>query len=262
MQKIKANGITINYQIDGPDGAPWLVLSNSLATNLAMWDQQAADLKTAFRVLRYDQRGHGATDAPAGRYPFDLLIADAVALLGALGIAKAHFGGLSMGGATALGFAQKHPHRLDRVIVCDTPCQSTPTSTQQWEERIVIAQKEGMEALVEPTVGRWFPPEVLQAKAPHVDKVRAMIRSTPMNGFIGCAAALADHNYAAAVATVTRPVLFMAGEKDGVTPAAMRKLNAALPGSRYVELPGAGHISNMDQPQAFTRAIRDFLTTA
>jgi 3-oxoadipate enol-lactonase len=159
-----------------------------------------------------------------------------------------------MGGATALGFAQKHPHRLDRVIVCDTPCQSTPTSTQQWEERIVIAQKEGIEALVEPTVGRWFPPEVLQAKAPHVDKVRAMIRSTPVNGFIGCAAALADHNYAAAVATVTRPVLFMAGEKDGVTPAAMRKLNA--------ELPGAGHISNMDQPQAFTRAIRDFLTTA
>ena len=262
MQKIKANGITINYQIDGPDGAPWLVLSNSLATNLAMWDQQAADLKTAFRVLRYDQRGHGATDAPAGRYPFDLLIADAVALLGALGIAKAHFGGLSMGGATALGFAQKHPHRLDRVIVCDTPCQSTPTSTQQWEERIVIAQKEGMEALVEPTVGRWFPPEVLQAKAPHVDKVRAMVRSTPVNGFIGCAAALADHNFAVAVATVARPVLFMAGEKDGVTPAAMRKLNAALPGSRYVELPGAGHISNMDQPQAFTRAIRDFLTTA
>jgi 3-oxoadipate enol-lactonase len=89
-----------------------------------------------------------------------------------------------------------------------------------------------------------------------------MIRSTPVNGFIGCAAALADHNYAGAVATVTRPVLFMAGEKDGVTPAAMRKLNAALPGSRYVELPGAGHISNMDQPQAFNRAIRDFLTTA
>src|SRR5258705_13151744 len=195
MQKIKANGITITYQIDGPDGAPWLVLSNSLATNLAMWDQQAADLKTAFRVLRYDQRGHGATDAPAGRYPFDLLIADAVALLGALGIAKAHFGGLSMGGATALGFAQKHPHRLDRGIVCDTPCQSTPTSTQQWEERIVIAQKEGMEALVEPTVGPWYPPEVLQAKPPHADKGRATIRSTPVSGCTGGAAALADANY-------------------------------------------------------------------
>jgi 3-oxoadipate enol-lactonase len=259
--KIKANGININYQVDGPEGAPWIVLSNSLATNLAMWDQQAADLKAQYRVLRYDQRGHGTTDAPAGRYTFEQLIADALALMDGLGIKKAHFGGLSMGGATALGFAQKHPDRLDRIIVCDTPCQSTPTSAQQWEERIVVAQKQGMEALVEPTVGRWFPPAVIEAKAPHVDKVRHMVRTTPVNGFIGCAAALANHDYASAVATVTRPVLFMAGEKDGVTPTAMRKLSAALPGSRYVELPGAGHISNMDQPEGFTWAIADFLKT-
>jgi len=260
--QIKANGIAINYQIDGPEGAPWLVFSNSLATNLHMWDDQARALDNSFRVLRYDQRGHGGTEAPAGRYSFEMLIADAVALMDALGIKKAHFGGLSMGGATALGLAQKHPDRLDRVIVCDSPCQSTPMSAQQWEERILIAEKDGMEPLVEATVGRWFPPEALQAKAPQVDKVRAMIRATPVNGFIGCAAALADHNFADAVATVTRPVLFIAGEKDGVTPAAMRKLNAALPGSRYVEMPGAGHISNMDRPEAFTRAVQDFLKSA
>jgi 3-oxoadipate enol-lactonase len=260
--KIKANGININYQVDGPEGAPWIVLSNSLATNLAMWDQQAADLKAEYRVLRYDQRGHGGTDAPAGRYTFEQLIADALALMDGLGIKKAHFGGLSMGGATALGFAQKHPDRLDRIIVCDTPCQSTRTSSQQWEERIVVAQKQGMEALVEPTVARWFPPAVIEAKAPHVDKVRQMVRTTPVNGFIGCAAALANHDYASAVATVKRPVLFMAGEKDGVTPTAMRKLSAALAGSRYVELPGAGHISNMDQPEGFTWAIADFLKTS
>jgi 3-oxoadipate enol-lactonase len=264
--QVKANGITINYQIDGPQGAsgeaPWLIFSNSLATTLAMWDDQARELSKTYRVLRYDQRGHGGTEAPAGRYPFDLLIADAVALMDALSIAKAHFAGLSMGAATALGLAQQHPGRLDRVIVCDSGCQSTPASSQQWEERILIAQKEGMEALVEPTIARWFPPEVVAAKPPHVDKVRAMIRATPVNGFIGCAAALADHNYASAVATVRQPVLFMVGEKDGVTPAAMRKLNAALPGSRYVELAGAGHISNMDQPQAFTRAIQEFLKGA
>jgi len=260
--KVKANGITINYQVDGADNAPWLVFSNSLATNLAMWDEQARDLGRSFRVLRYDQRGHGGSDAPAGRYPFDTLLADAIALMDALGIKQANFAGLSMGGATALGLAEKHPDRLDRVIVCDSPCQSTPASAQQWEERIVVAQKQGMEALVEPTVGRWFPPEVLAAKPPHIDKVRQMIRTTPVNGFIGCAAALADHNYAAAVATVTRPVLFMAGEKDGVTPAAMRKLSAALPGSRYVELPGAGHISNMDQPRGFTEVMQDFLKAA
>ena len=256
--KIKANGISINYQVDGADGAPWLVLSNSLATNLAMWDGQARELGRAFRVLRYDQRGHGATDAPAGRYAFELLIADALALMDALAIKRAHFGGLSMGGATALGLAQKHPDRLDRVIVCDSPCQSTPTSSQQWEERIVVAQKQGMEALVEPTLARWFPPEAIKANPPHLDKVRQMIRTTPVNGFIGCAAALADHNYAAAVATVTRPVLFMVGEKDAAA-APMRKLNEALPGSRYAELPGAGHISHLDQPEAFTRAVKDFL---
>src|SRR5262249_20121286 len=147
VMKVKANGIRINYQLDGSDGAPWLVLSNSLATNLTLWDEQARELGRAFRVLRYDQRGHGASEASGGRYTFDQLIADAVALMDALAITRAHFAGLSMGGATALGLALQHPERLEKVIVCDSPCQSTPTSSQQWEERIVVAQKQGMEAL-------------------------------------------------------------------------------------------------------------------
>ena len=257
--KIKANGININYQVDGAEGAPWIVFSNSLATSTAMWDEQAAALKSRFRVLRYDQRGHGGTEVPAGRYAFDTLLDDALGLLDALGIAKAHFAGLSMGGATALGLAERHPDRLDKVIVCDSPCQSTPQSSQQWEERIAVAQKQGIDALVEPTVGRWFPPETVAKNPPHLDKVRAMIRATPVNGFIGCAAALAAHDYASAVATVRRPVLFMVGEKDGATPAAMRKLHEKLAGSRFVELPGAGHISNMDRPAEFNRALQDFL---
>ena len=256
--KIKANGITINYQFDGPESAPCLVFSNSLATSFAMWDEQAAALKDAYRVLRYDQRGHGSTDVPAGRYAYGTLLADALGLLDALSIKKAHFAGLSMGGATALGLAERYPDRFDRIIVCDSPCQSTPQSSQQWEERIAIAQKQGIGALVEPTVSRWVPPEIVARNPPHVDKIRAMIRATPVNGFIGCAAALADHDYASAVATVTRPVLFLVGEKDAPAPA-MRKLNEKLPGSRYVEIPGAGHISNMDRPAEFTKAIRDFL---
>jgi 3-oxoadipate enol-lactonase len=257
--KIKANGIDINYQIDGPEGAPWIVFSNSLATSTAMWDEQAAALKDKFRVLRYDQRGHGATDAPAGRYAFDTLLHDALGLLDALSIEKAHFAGLSMGGATALGLVERHPDRFDRIIVCDSPCQSTPQSTQQWEERIAVAQKQGIEPLVEPTIGRWFPAETVAKNPPHIDKVRAMIRATPVNGFIGCAAALADHDYASAAAAVKRPVLFLVGEKDGATPAAMRKLSERLAGSRFAELPGAGHISNMDRPAEFTRAVREFL---
>ncbi len=258
--KIKANGIAINYQIEGPDNAPCLVFSNSLATTLAMWDEQAAALKDKFRILRYDQRGHGQTETPSGRYPFDTLLADALGLLDALSIKKAHFAGLSMGGATALGLAQKHPDRFDRIIVCDSPCQSTPQSSQQWEERILVAKEKGMAALVEPTVTRWFPPEIVAKNPPYLDKVRGMIRDTPANGFVGCASALAAHDCASAVASVTRPVLFMAGEKDGVTPAAMRKLNEKLPSSRFVELAGAGHISNMDRSAEFTRAIRDFLS--
>src|SRR5690349_19524038 len=256
--RVKANGLNFNYTVDGAEGASWLVFSNSLATTVAMWDEQAAALKGTYRVLRYDQRGHGATDAPAGRYAFDTLISDAVALMDALGIERAHFAGLSMGGATALGLAEQHSDRVDSIIVCDSGCMSTPQSSQQWEDRIVVAQRDGMEALVEPTMARWFPPETLEADPPHLAKVRAMIRATPVNGFIGCAAALADHNYNAKVGSVKCRTLFMVGEKDGTAPAAMKDMQSRLPGSKYVELPGAGHISNMDRPGEFTKAIADF----
>ncbi|MBO0753118.1 MAG: alpha/beta fold hydrolase [Bradyrhizobiaceae bacterium] len=257
--QVKANGIRFSYEIDGPAGAPWLVFSNSLATNLSMWEPQVAALKDSFRVLRYDQRGHGGTEAPGGHYSYATLLADAVALFDALGIERAHFCGLSMGGATALGLAQLYPDRIDRAIVCDSPAMSTPASARQWQERMEAARAGGMEAMVEPTVARWFPPEIRAAKPPYLDAVRAMIRATPVDGFIGCAAALADHDYNTAVATVTRQVLFIAGAKDGVTPAAMKEMSARLKGSRYVELEGAGHISNLDRPVEFTRAVREFL---
>jgi len=191
-----------------------------------------------------------------------MLIADALALMDALGIAKANFAGLSMGGATALGLAQRHPDRVERAIVADSGCASTPQSAQQWEERIAAARTGGMEPLVEATVTRWFPPEVVTKNPPYLDRVRAMVRNTPVNGFIGCAAALADHDFRSGVAATKPPVLFIAGEKDagGVVPTAMRGLHQALPGSRYLELVGAGHISNLDDPAGFTRALREFVT--
>jgi 3-oxoadipate enol-lactonase len=256
---VKANGITVRCRIDGPAGAPWLVFSNSLATDLTMWDPQAEHFSRSYRVLRYDQRGHGRTEAPAGRYSFATLLADALGVMDACGVARAHFCGLSMGGATAMGLAQQASERLDKVIVCDSPCASTPASAQQWEERIAVAQKQGMAPLVEPTVSRWFPPEIVAANPPHLAKIRAMIASTPVDGFIGCAAALGDHDYRSAVAKVTRPVLFIAGAKDGTTPAAMKQMQSELAGSRYVEMPGAGHISNLDQPDLFNKALDAFL---
>lgn len=258
--QVNANGISINYQVDGASG-PWLVLSNSLATDLTMWDQQARDLSASFRVLRYDQRGHGKTQATPGRYTFELLMADALALMDALSISRANFCGLSMGGATALGLAERHADRIERAIVCDSGCASTPQSAAQWEERIVVAQQGGMEPLVEPTVVRWFPPDVVAKNPPYLDRVRAMIHATPVEGFVGCAAALADHDFRSRVGSTRPPVLFLAGEKDagGAVATAMRGLHQAVPSSRYVELPGAGHISNLDDPAGFTNALRTFL---
>src|SRR5262249_15665818 len=209
---INANGITFNYQIDGAQHAPWLIFSNSLATNFSMWDDQTRSLSGSFRILRYDQRGHGKTEAPQARYPFAILLADAIALMDAFEIRRAHFCGLSLGGATALGLAEIYPDRIDRVIVCDAPCASTPTSTKQWEERIVMAKGGGMGGMAEPTV----------------------------------------------VASISRPVLFLVGEKDPPN-AAMREMHKELNGSQFVEIAGAGHISNIERPEAFTHAVEKFL---
>src|SRR5205814_10066198 len=131
-----------------------------------------------------------------------------------LNVGRASCCGLSMGGASPLGLAQRHPDRIAVSIVCDSGCASTPQSAQQWEERIALAQKEGMAPLGEPTVTRWFPPELVAKNPPYLDQVRTMIRNTPVNGFIGCAAALADHDFRSAVAATRPPVLFIAGEKD------------------------------------------------
>ena len=255
----RVNGININFEIDGPDNAPWLILSNSLLTNLSMWDDQVATLARSFRILRYDQRGHGGTEATAGDYSFDLLVADIIALIDMLGIGRAHFCGLSMGGMTALFLAQRHPQRFDRIIACDCGPNSTEASAQQWKERIDVASRDGMQALVEPTIARWFPPDFVATKAPVLDKVRGMIRSTPLAGFRGCAMALSSYDLRGGLGGIDRRTLLIVGTKDA-TLAGIRQIKDAVRGSALVELEGAGHISNVEQPAAFTRAVVDFLS--
>ena len=257
--KIEANGIHFNCKIEGKEGAPWVVFSNSLMTNLSMWDDQAAALKDRFRILRYDQRGHGGTDAPAGPYSFDTLVADVIGLFDALSIARAHFVGLSMGGMTAVGLAEQHSDRLIRVVPCDCGPASTPQSAQQWDERIQLARKEGMEALVEPTVSRWCPPEFLASHKQAADKLRQMIRTTPLNGFIGCATALSNFDLRPGLGKVRLPAQFICGSKDAAL-AGTKALHAGISGSTLVEMEGAGHISNIEKPQAFTAALTQFLT--
>jgi len=256
--QINANGISINYQIDGREGAPWLIFSNSLMTNLTMWDDQVAALKGDYRILRYDQRGHGGTQALDGKYTFDTLTADVVALMDALAIKRAHFCGLSMGGMTALFLAQRHADRFDRIIACDCGPASTPVSAQQWKERIDLGGEKGMEALIDVTVNRWFPPDFVATRSPVLDKVRGMIRTTPYKGFAGGAQALCDYDLRPGLPGITRPTLCIVGTKDA-TLAGMEQIHATVPGARMVKLEGAGHLSNLEQPQAFTKAVGDFL---
>ncbi len=256
--KANANGISINYQIDGPEGAPWLIFSNSLLTNISMWDDQAAELKQSFRVLRYDQRGHGGTQVTNGRYSFDMLVADVIGLMDALSIRKANFAGISMGGMTALFLAQRHRDRFDRIIAADCGPASTPASAQQWQERIDLASRKGMEGLAEVTIPRWFPPEFVATKAPVLDKVRGMIVSTPFAGFAGCAAALSDYDLKPGLSGIANPTLLVVGTKDA-TLAGIRQMKDAVPGAALVELEGAGHLSNLEQPKQFTQALRNFL---
>jgi 3-oxoadipate enol-lactonase len=256
--RINANGITFNYQIDGPEEAPWLAFSNSLATNLSMWDEQATALAKSFRILRYDQRGHGGTQATDGRYNFDLLAADVAALFDALSIKRAHFLGISMGGMTALAFAQRYPERVDRLIPCDCGPASSPASAQQWEERIAIAEKQGMEPLVDATARRWFPPEFVEANPEVFKRACEMIRATPVKGFIGCAGALANYDLRPGLPSIKAPTLLIVGSKDATVPG-IKAINAAIPGSKVVELEGAGHLSNLEKPEAFTRAVEEFL---
>jgi len=256
--KIKANGINFNCEINGREGAPWVVFSNSLMTDLSMWDDQAAALASDFRVLRYDQRGHGGTDAPEGAYSFDTLASDVIALFDALDIKRAHFVGLSMGGMTAVALAEQYPDRVDRVVPCDCGPASTPQSAQQWDERIALAKAQGMEALVEPTVGRWYPPEFAATNKAVVDKVRQMIRTTPLNGFIGCASALSNFDLRPGLGGIKNRTLFICGSKDA-TLGGTKALNAGVAGSTLIEIPGAGHISNTENPALFTQSVREFL---
>ncbi len=260
--KTQANGITFNCRIGGPDGAPWLMLSNSLATNLSMWDGQAADFARHYRVLRYDQRGHGGSDAPPGDYDFDMLADDAAALMQAHGIEACHFLGLSMGGMTAMGLGLNHPERVRSLTICNSRADVTPEFREIFDTRIAIALEHGMEPLVETTVERWFT-EDLRATAPaFLDDVRDMVRTTTPVGYAGCARAVQSLDYMAHLKAIDKPVLFIAGAQDIATPPErMRAMQAAIAASQYVELDPASHLSNLEQPQAFTAAVQEFLAS-
>jgi 3-oxoadipate enol-lactonase len=259
--KTTTNGIQLNYTIDG--AGPWLVMSHSLACNLEMWDPQMDALKRAYQVLRFDTRGHGGSDAPAGAYSLEQLADDLHGLLQALKVERPHFVGLSMGGMIGMTYALKYPGRLRSLVLCDTSSRLGPEVQPIWDDRIKTASEKGMEPLVEPTLKRWFTEAMVSRRPPVLDKVAAMIRATPPAGYAGCCHAIPKINVTARLQEITCPIQVIVGEQDAGTPVAMsREIQAAAPGSELVVIPSASHLSNLEQPEAFNRALLDFLARA
>lgn len=256
--KAQANGIGINYSVEGK--GPWVVMSHSLACDLTMWDQQAAQLAQRYRVLRFDTRGHGGSDAPAGAYTLDLLAEDLRALLDALGVEQPHFVGLSMGGMIGMRFAISHPGRLRSLVLCDTTSRIPPEAQPVWQERIRTAAEHGMEPLVEPTLQRWFTAPFYRENKAMMDRVGAMIRHTPVAGYIGCCEAISRLDLTGRLGEIDCPTNVIVGDQDVGTPVAMsRAIQEAISGAGLVVLPSASHLSNLEQPALFDKALSDFL---
>ena len=256
--KIKANGIQINYSVEGQ--GPGVVMSHSLACNLSMWDEQAAALARRYKVLRYDLRGHGGTDAPAGDYTFDMLAYDAHALLEALGVDSCHWIGLSIGGMIGQTFVLKFPGVFKSLVLADTTSRNPPEAKPMWEARVKTAREKGMEAVVDATLGRWLTEPYRKSHPEMVARLSAMIRSTPVAGYAGCCAAIPTLNLTDKLKAVTCPTLVIVGEQDpGAPPEVARAIHAAIAGSELVVIPSAAHISNLEQTAAFNRTLVSFL---
>ncbi|MGP9820517.1 3-oxoadipate enol-lactonase [Salinarimonas sp. NSM] len=254
---IVVDGIRFNVRLDGPETAPVLMLSNSLSSNLTMWEPQMEALTRRWRVLRYDQRGHGATQVSPRPFTIDHLADDVVGILDALGIAKVHFCGVSMGGMTGMSLLRRHSARVERAVLANTAAHMGPPDL--WNQRIRTVRAGGMEAVVDATVERWLTAG-FRASAPEaVAAIRAMILSTPPEGYAACCAAIRDMDQRELIRTIARPVLVIIGAHDpATTPQAGAIVQAAIPGARAVTLEGA-HLTNIEQPDAFSRATMDFL---
>ncbi|MEX2224694.1 MAG: 3-oxoadipate enol-lactonase [Candidatus Rokuibacteriota bacterium] len=256
--KLSANGIDINYEIEG-DG-PVVTFSHSLACNLSMWDEQARALRGRYRVLRYDTRGHGQTSAPAGAYTLDQLSEDLKGLLDGLGISATHFVGLSMGGMIGQVFALKHPAMVQSLALCDTTSRYPAGAAAIWEERIKTVGAKGMEPMVAPTLERWFTAPFRACRKDLMERVGSMIGATPAAGYIGCCHALPKISVTEKLREVRCPALVIVGEEDPGTPVEMaREIHGALPDAELAILARASHLSNLEQPEEFTRVLGGFL---
>lgn len=257
--KIKTNGIELNCVIEG-DG-PWVTMSHSLACNLSMWDEQAKLLVAkGYKVLRFDTRGHGASDAPEGAYTLEQMADDLHGLYAALGIRQSHWVGLSMGGMIGEVFALKYPGVFQSMVLADTTSRRPPNAEQMWGERVKMAREQGMKALVEGTLARWFTEPYRKAQPAVMAKIAGDISNTPVAGFAGCCDAIAKIDVLDRLKEINCPSLVIVGDQDHGTPPEMaRQIHANLRGSELLIIPSAAHLSNVEQPEAFNKALLLFL---
>jgi len=258
MPIAEAHGIKVNYQFDGDDAAPVLILAHSLGANLTMWAPQIEALTKRFRVLRCDMRGHGSTEVTRGPYAMETLARDVLGLLDSLQIERAHFCGLSIGGVIGMWLGIHAPGRVERLALCNTSPRIGTTET--WNARIAQVREGGMAAIAETQIGRWFTPE-FAARAP--EKVSPMLeglRKCSVEAYIGCCAALRDADLREEISKIHIPTLVVIGDRD---PVATRVdgafMTERIPGAKLVVVE-ASHISNIEAAEQFNAAVGGFFT--
>ena len=246
------------YRLQGNAGRPVLILSHSIGTDHAMWDLQIPDLLSHFQVLRYDTRGHGASDAPAGEYSVEMLGNDILSLADALGISQFAFCGLSMGGAIGQWVAAHAPERVTHLVLANTSPQFVPRAN--WEARIAAVLKGGMPAIVDVVMPRMFLPETLAKKNPHAASIRSVLLGTDPVGYTGCCAALRDMDHGDLLPKIKVPTLVIVGDRDVSTPwtGHGERLASGIAGAKALHL-AAAHLSNIERPRSFTAALLEFL---
>jgi 3-oxoadipate enol-lactonase len=251
------DGCQLNVQIEGKEDAPALMLSNSLGTDLHMWDDQAAEFAKRFRLIRYDRRGHGKSAVPKGPYSFDRFGRDIIAILDALKIDKVNWCGLSMGGMDGQWLGANAANRVHKLVLANTNFYYA--DKKPWADRIKFVREKGLDALVGPNMERWFTQGFRERAPQTIARMTDMFVATNPDGYVACVEAIRDMDFRATNPKVTAPTLVIVGRHDPATPpAAGEEIARQIKGAKVAPL-DAAHISNVEQPKAFTDAVLSFL---
>jgi 3-oxoadipate enol-lactonase len=255
MQVIR-DGVALGYAISGPDDGAPVVFANALGTTRAIWDQVAALLPAGLRIIRYDMRGHGASDAPDGPYSMGQLVSDAEAVCDAAGVRDALFIGLSVGGMVAQGLAVKRPDLIRALVLSNTAAKIG--NPKLWQDRIDIVRAKGLTALSDAVLQRWFARGFYGT--PAMQPWRAMLESTPVAGYTGTCAAIAGTDFYTTTAGLRIPTLGIAGIDDGSTPPDLvRETIDLVPGSQFVLMRRVGHLPCVEDPATYAAHLADFM---